>query len=103
MTDKTHTGATAVAHYRARATAPRGLRAIAVLLQALLLFVMAAMRPALADPIKALGAKPGKAMPAVYAAIEGRTAGLPVYDSILLLGRESALVRLRGARARLPG
>ena len=53
MTDKTHTGATAVAHYRARATAPRGLRAIAVLLQALLLFVMAAMRPALADPIKA--------------------------------------------------
>src|SRR5712671_5703871 len=53
MTDKMHTGATAVAHYRARATAPRGLRAIVVLLQALLLFVMAPMRPALADPIKA--------------------------------------------------
>src|SRR6195256_7038319 len=53
MTDKPPTGATAVAHYRARATARGALRAIAVLLQALLLFVMALMRPALADPIKA--------------------------------------------------
>src|SRR5206468_13114638 len=45
--------ATAVAHYRARATARRGLRAIAVLLQASLFLVLAGMRPALAEPIKA--------------------------------------------------
>src|ERR1700704_31300 len=53
MTDKTHTGATAVAHHRARAPARRGLRAIAVLLHASLLFVLAGIRPALAEPIKA--------------------------------------------------
>ncbi len=37
----------------------------------------------------------------IYTAIEGRSAGLPVYDSIFLLGRESALRRLRAARAKL--
>jgi glutamyl-tRNA synthetase len=55
----------------------------------------------LKDAVEALGVKARKAMPAVYAAIEGRTAGLPVYDAILLLGRESALRRLRAARERL--
>jgi glutamyl-tRNA synthetase len=45
--------------------------------------------------------KARKAMPVGYAAIEGRTAGLPLYDSIFLLGRESSLRRLRGARERL--
>src|SRR5699024_284522 len=55
------------------------------------------------EPIEALGVKPRKVMAAVYAAIEGRAAGLPVYDSILLLGRESALQRLRAARQRLGG
>ena len=39
-------------------------------------------------------------MPVVYAAIEGRTSGLPVYDAIFLLGRDSALRRLRRARER---
>ncbi len=52
-------------------------------------------------PIEALGLKAGKAMPVIYTAIEGRSAGLPVYDSIFLLGRESALRRLRAARAEL--
>lgn len=52
-------------------------------------------------PIEALGLKAGKAMPVIYTAIEGRAAGLPVYDSIFLLGRESALRRLRAARAKL--
>jgi len=52
-------------------------------------------------PIEALGLKAGKAMPVIYTAIEGRAAGLPVYDSIFLLGREPALRRLRAARAKL--
>jgi glutamyl-tRNA synthetase len=55
----------------------------------------------LKDAIEALGVKARKVMAVVYAAIEGRAAGLPVYDSILLLGRESALHRLRAARQRL--
>jgi glutamyl-tRNA synthetase len=55
----------------------------------------------LKEAIEALGVKARKVMAAVYAAIEGRAAGLPVYDSIHLLGRESALHRLRAARHRL--
>jgi tetratricopeptide (TPR) repeat protein len=53
MTDRMHSRVTAVAQYRARTTVWRGLRAIAVLLQATLLFGLAALRPALAEPIKA--------------------------------------------------
>ncbi len=37
----------------------------------------------------------------MYAAVEGRHAGLPLFDSIHLLGRERALGRLRAARERL--
>jgi glutamyl-tRNA synthetase len=55
------------------------------------------LRPAL----DALGVKPRKALPAVYAAVEGRHAGLPLFDSIVLLGRERTLARLRAARSRL--
>jgi glutamyl-tRNA synthetase len=51
--------------------------------------------------IEALGVKARKGTPVLYAAIEGRTAGLPVFDSILLLGRESSLRRLHAARERL--
>ena len=51
--------------------------------------------------IEALGLKPGKVMHVLYTAIEGRSQGLPLFDSIGLLGRESALERLRAARARL--
>jgi glutamyl-tRNA synthetase len=57
----------------------------------------------LKSAIEALGLKAGKAMPVVYGAIEGRTAGLPLYDAIFLLGRDSALRRLRAARQRLAG
>jgi glutamyl-tRNA synthetase len=42
-----------------------------------------------------------KTMPALYAAIEGRPSGLPLFDSIVLLGRERSLARLRAARERL--
>ncbi len=55
------------------------------------------LRPA----IEALGLKPRKAMKVLYAAIEGRHAGLPLFESIQMLGRESALRRLRAARSKL--
>jgi len=42
-----------------------------------------------------------KIMPVLYTAIEGTSSGLPLFDSISLLGRDRALQRLRGARARL--
>ena len=51
--------------------------------------------------IEALGCKPGKVMHVLYTAIQGRAAGLPLFDSIALLGRESSLRRLRAARAKL--
>jgi glutamyl-tRNA synthetase len=55
------------------------------------------MRTAIDD----LGLKPRKVMPALYAAVEGRHAGLPLFDSIVLLGRDRSLARLRAARERL--
>lgn len=55
------------------------------------------LRPA----IEELGLKPGKVMHIAYTAVEGRGSGLPLFPSIALLGRESALVRLRRARRSL--
>ncbi len=46
-----------------------------------------------------LGVKLRKAAPALYAAVEGRHQGLPLFDSICLLGRGRTLGRLRAARA----
>jgi glutamyl-tRNA synthetase len=51
--------------------------------------------------IEALGIKSRKVMPALYAAVEGRAQGLPLFDSVWLLGRERALRRLRAVRERL--
>lgn len=51
--------------------------------------------------LKELGLKPGKVMKLLYGAIEGRTAGLPLFDSIKLLGRDVSLARLRAARNHL--
>jgi len=51
--------------------------------------------------ITELGLKPRKVFPALYAAVEGRATGLPLFDSIWLLEREPTLERLRAARARL--
>jgi glutamyl-tRNA synthetase len=42
-----------------------------------------------------------KAISAAYVAIEGRATGLPLFDSLLLLGRDRARARLAAARARL--
>ena len=57
----------------------------------------------LQSPIAALGLKPGKVMGLVYTAVEGASSGLPLFESIGLLGRERALHRLRAARSRLAG
>jgi glutamyl-tRNA synthetase len=47
--------------------------------------------------LETLEIKPRKGLPAVYAAIEGTHAGLPLFDSIVLLGRERAVRRIRAA------
>ncbi len=47
--------------------------------------------------LEKLGIKPRKGLPAVYAAVEGTHAGLPLFDSIVLLGRDRAVHRVRGA------
>ncbi len=51
--------------------------------------------------LDALGVKSRKAMPALYAAVEGRHAGLPLFESMPVLGRERTLGRLRRAEERL--
>ena len=48
-----------------------------------------------------LDIKPRKAMHVIYTAVEGRAAGLPLFDSMYLLGRDRTLRRLRAARERL--
>ena len=58
------------------------------------------VRPAIVE----LGLKPNKqTMPVLYTAIEGASSGLPLFDSISLLGQRRSLQRLRAARARLAG
>jgi glutamyl-tRNA synthetase len=51
--------------------------------------------------VTGLGLKVKPAMKALYTAVEGRDSGLPLFDSMFLLGRTSTLTRLRAARARL--
>jgi len=56
----------------------------------------------LRDPLAAVDLKMGKVAKPLYVAVEGRPNGLPLFDSIVLLGRDEARRRLRVARARLP-
>jgi glutamyl-tRNA synthetase len=44
-----------------------------------------------------------KTMPSLYVVVEGRPSGLPLFDSIVLLGRDRTLARMRAARERLTG
>lgn len=53
------------------------------------------------EALDPLGVKPRKGLPAVYAAVEGRHTGLPLFDSLYLLGRDRSIRRLEAARARL--
>ncbi|MGC4804288.1 glutamate--tRNA ligase [Micromonospora sp. DT233] len=48
------------------------------------------------------GRKLGKAQAPVRVAVTGRTVGLPLFESLEVLGRERTLTRLRAARLRLP-
>jgi glutamyl-tRNA synthetase len=47
--------------------------------------------------------KLGRAQAPVRVAVTGRTVGLPLFESLAVLGRERTLVRLRAALARLTG
>jgi glutamyl-tRNA synthetase len=49
----------------------------------------------------ALGLKLGKAQAPVRVAVTGRTVGLPLFESLEVLGRERTLARIAAARARL--
>ena len=56
--------------------------------------IEAALRAALID---GLGLKPRKAFVPLYVAVSGRAQSLPIFDSMVLLGRERTLVRLAAA------
>jgi glutamyl-tRNA synthetase len=56
---------------------------------------------ALQPVTEAIGIKFRKVAPAVYAVVEGVHRGLPLFDSMYLLGRDRTLARLRAARQRL--
>ncbi|TDB73771.1 glutamate--tRNA ligase [Micromonospora sp. KC721] len=60
---------------------------------------------ALKSTLEAVGAerglKLGKAQAPVRVAVTGRTVGLPLFESLQVLGRERTLARLRAARVRL--
>ena len=47
-----------------------------------------------------LGLKLRKFVPVLYVAVMGRAQGIPLFDSLVLLGRERSLQRLRTARAK---
>ncbi len=53
------------------------------------------------EQLKAAGFKVRKVMPAIYAAVEGRPNGLPLWESLVLVGRDTARARIAAARARL--
>jgi glutamyl-tRNA synthetase len=48
-----------------------------------------------------VGLKLGKAQAPVRVATTGRTVGPPLFESLVVLGRERTLARLRAARARV--
>lgn len=51
----------------------------------------------LRELVGALDLKPRKALPIVYIAIEGSTSGLPLFETMFLLGRDVCIARLRDA------
>ena len=61
----------------------------------------AVLKGALEEIGAALGLKLAKAQAPVRVATMGRTVGLPLFESLVLLGRERTLARLRIARGRL--
>jgi glutamyl-tRNA synthetase len=59
------------------------------------------LKAALEEVGAARGLKLGKAQAPVRVAVTGRSVGLPLFESIAVLGRDRTLARLRAARARL--
>jgi glutamyl-tRNA synthetase len=62
-----------------------------------------ALKAALEEVGAARGLKLGKAQAPVRVAVTGRAVGLPLFESLTVLGRERTLARLRAARNRLSG
>ena len=60
-----------------------------------------ALKTALEEVGAAHGLKLGKAQAPVRVAITGRTVGLPLFESIEVLGRERSLARVKAALERL--
>lgn len=60
-----------------------------------------AIRGAVEKAGQQFGLKLGKAQAPVRVAVTGRTTGLPLFESLHILGRERTLDRLRAARARI--
>jgi glutamyl-tRNA synthetase len=60
------------------------------------------LKTALEEVGAARGLRLGKAQAPVRVAVTGRTVGLPLFESLAVLGRERTLARLRAARARIP-
>ena len=60
-----------------------------------------ALKATLEEVGAARGLKLGKAQATVRVAVTGRAVGLPLFESLEVLGRERTLDRLRAARGRL--
>jgi glutamyl-tRNA synthetase len=61
----------------------------------------ATLKATMEEVATGLGTKLGKAQAPVRVAVTGRTVGLPLFESLEVLGRERTLDRLRAARAKL--
>jgi glutamyl-tRNA synthetase len=61
------------------------------------------LRAGLEEAAAAHGLKLGKAQAPVRVAVTGRTVGLPLFESVEVLGRERTLARIDAAAAKLPG
>jgi glutamyl-tRNA synthetase len=62
-----------------------------------------ALKAALEEVGAARGLKLGKAQAPVRVAVTGRAVGLPLFESLTVLGRERTVARMRTARNRLSG
>jgi glutamyl-tRNA synthetase len=59
------------------------------------------LKTALEEVGTAQGLKLGKAQAPVRVAVTGRTVGLPLFESLEVLGRDRTLARIRAAAAKL--
>ncbi|MEY9211444.1 glutamyl/glutaminyl-tRNA synthetase [Thermobifida halotolerans] len=69
--------------------------------EAALVWEAAALKTAVEEVGAAHGLKPGKAQAPVRVAVTGRTVGLPLFESLELLGRDRTLRRIQAALDRL--